>query len=156
MGSTTLRDATNEDLEHLILLGWEMHQESRFKNMEYSPERVANFLVMNISDPDFLICVAEKNGEIVGGFIGCVIQQWFSEDLTAADFALFLHPDHRGGMIAARLANRYVYWALEKGVKPEYIQLGISTGVMVEETTKLYEYLRFEKTGALFHYMGAA
>lgn len=145
-----IREATFADLEEMIVLGYDMHQESRFKTCEYSVEKVCAFLSMAINSDDYLAIVCEKQSTVIGGFVGFVAPHWFSDDLMAGDFALFMHPDHRGGRAAAKLVKRFIDWALEKGVSREFIQPGITTGVEVEKTTKLYEFLGFEKTGAFF------
>lgn len=147
-----IREATRGDIEEIIGLAFEMHQESRYCVMEFDVEKVVGFLVGCIEHEDYLLLVAEKGGKIIGGFAGFVMEQWFSHDLFASDFALFVSPDRRGGMVAAQLVKAFTGWAKVKGCK--MIQLGISTGVKVKETGKLYERLGYENYGELFEYKG--
>ena len=67
---------------------------------------------------------------------------------VASDFGLFIEPASRGGMTAPRLLKAYIEWAKEQGAV--MIQAGITTGVHVEQTTRLYEKLGFRNNGQLF------
>lgn len=149
-----IREATFDDLEEAILLGYEMHQESRHSVFAYSPERVASFFSQCIVSDDYLFLVEQQQSGIVGGFIGFCLPQWFSDDLHAGDFALFLKPEARGGTSALRMVKQYTYWAKRKGAK--VITLGVSTGVKREETGALYEFCGYRKFGDLYEYREVA
>jgi GNAT superfamily N-acetyltransferase len=152
-----IRFATRNDFEQAVVLGWEMHQQSpRYSKMNYNLEKVVMFFESIINNDDYLFLVAEKEGRLVGGFIGYVMPTWFGDDLTAGDFSLFIHQDHRGGTTAPRLIKKYIAWAKAKGVKAENIGLGITTGVDPEKTAKLYEMLNFQESGILMNLKGGA
>jgi len=147
-----IREATHEDLERLLVLGYEMHQESRYKTMQYNLEKVAEFFTIAIDKPEWLALVVEIDGQVVGGFVGYAMPQWFSDDLFAGDNALFIEQRHRGGTAAARLIKKFSEWALSKGVKPGNISLGITTGVHMNKTQSLYEKLGLEQTGVILNF----
>lgn len=94
--------------------------------------------------------VHEKNGAIDAGFVGILTERWFSKRVMLIDLALFVQQDRRGGLLAARLIIAAVEWAKEKGLQPEDVQLGVSTGVRPEVTGALYERLGFECFGGLY------
>ncbi len=148
MGNGMIRKATINDLEEMILLGFDMHQESRWQVMDFNVEKVARFFTSCIDSSDYLVIVSEEAGKLIGGFVGYAMPHWFSDDVMAGDFALFIHPDHRGGLVAIKLIKHFVEWA--KGKNAILIQLGISTGVNLEKTSRLYERLGFEKMGIMF------
>ncbi len=140
MGKTTIRPATHDDLDLLMDIAVAMHRESpRFSRLGFSPEKVLNLYVTLIDQPQGLLLVAERDGLVVGGVAAFVSEHWFSDDLVANEFAVFLLPEHRGGMTAARLVRGYIEWAQAQGAK--IIQLGISTGVQPVETAALYRAL---------------
>jgi hypothetical protein len=66
-----------------------------------------------------------------------VAPHWFSDDLVASEFGVFLLPEHRGGTAVVRLIREFIRWAQEKGAK--MIQIGVSTGVKTGETAALYK-----------------
>lgn len=147
-----IRPANYEDIPALVDLGAVMHQESRYRVLPYAPNKVFGLLANMIEKDTGLLIVAERNGQIVGGFMGLVVEHWFSNSLIATDFALFIHPDHRGGMTAARLLKAFVAWAKEQGAA--LITAGITTGVHTDATTRLYQSLGFEPAGIAFNMEG--
>lgn len=144
-----IRPANYEDIPALVDLGAVMHQESRYRVLPYAPNKVFGLLANMIEKDTGLLIVAERNGEIIGGFMGLVVEHWFSNSLIATDFALFIHPDHRGGMTAARLLKRFVAWSRERGA--ELITAGITTGVNADASTRLYQSIGFEPVGIAFN-----
>lgn len=144
-----IRDAVKEDLPQLIELGRAMHAEaSRLNKLVYVPGRVYLTLSPMITDPNSFLRVVEKDGEIVGGLAAYVKPHWFSTDLMAYDLALFVRPDQRGGMAAAKLVKQYMTWARSKNAV--LTQFGISTGVNLASTGALLEHLGFRPSGLLF------
>lgn len=139
-GMTTIRPATHDDTTRLMELAVAMHAESpRFSKLEFSHEKMLN-LFYHLIDSEFcMVIVAERSGQVVGGLAAIVSEHWISNDLVANDLAVFMQKDARGSTAPARMIAQYVEWAKAKGAK--FIQLGISTGVMVEKTSELYRSL---------------
>jgi GNAT superfamily N-acetyltransferase len=148
-----IRPANYEDIPRLVELGEVMHGESRYRVLPYAPNKVFGLLANMIEKADGLLIVSEKNGEIVGGFAGMVVEHWFSNSRIATDFALFIHPEHRGGMTAARLLKAFVTWARERGAV--LITAGITTGVTTDSSTRLYQAIGFEPVGIAFNMEGS-
>jgi GNAT superfamily N-acetyltransferase len=150
-----IREATPDDIEHIIPLAVLMHHETRYCLARFDVDKTVDFLLSSIQDDEFLVIVAENDeGEIVGGFVGFASALYFSHDLYASDLGLYVAPDRRGGHAAVKLISHYVGWAMQKKVPPDFIQLGITTGVMLEETGQFFELLGFRKMGALYVYSG--
>jgi GNAT superfamily N-acetyltransferase len=145
---TMIRAATHDDIPRLAELGRQMHVESRFARLPLDDGKVRALFVELIESADGLLIVAENGGEVIGGFAGYVCEHYFARTLVAGDYALFIAPEHRGGMAAPRLLKAYVAWAKSRGAV--MIQAGITTGVHVEATTQLYQRLGFQPAGALF------
>ena len=142
-----IREATKDDLSECLVLGWEMHQESRYKNQDFNLEKVALFFEIAIHNHKYLFLVGEKEGKIIGGFIGYIMAQWFGDDLQSGDFAVFIEKEHRGGRLALGLIKKYIAWAKSKGVNDNFIGLGITTDVNTEKTEVFYKKLGFNRTG---------
>lgn len=141
-----IRPAKHSDVPRLIELGTMLHANSDYSKMAFCPEKSANFLHELINGQG-VIFVAEVRGEVVGGMAGAVIDQWFSHDLIAYDYSLFVEPSKRNGVIAVRLIQAFKEWAKIKGAKQ--IHMGIGTGVSVEGTTRLYESQGLRNIGPL-------
>lgn len=146
-----IREATHQDIAQLVELGAQMHTESRFKVLQYDCDKV--FLLFDhLINTNQFIHVIEKNGLLTGGLVGFITEHWASKDNVAYDCGLFISPEHRGGVDAARLIKRFRDWAIVRGAK--MASLGISTGVHPERTDKLIQACGFEKIGYLYEGIG--
>lgn len=145
-----IRDATPEDLAAMCALGKRMHAESpRYSVLNYDEHKVELLLRNALDDDRYFLMVAEHDdGEVTGGFIGYIAPHWCSQDAVAADLALFVQQDRRGGIAAARLAREFIEWARSRGAK--LVNLGISTGVQVEQSAALYRAIGLKQYGYLF------
>lgn len=141
-----IRPAKHSDVPRLIELGTLLHSTTSYSTMNFCPVKSAAFLHELINGQG-VVFVAEVRGEVVGGMAGGVIDQWFSNDLIAYDYSLFVDPSKRNGVIAVRLIQTFKEWAKLKGAKQIY--MGIGTGVSVEGTTRLYESQGLRNIGPL-------
>lgn len=141
-----IRPAKHSDVPRLIELGTLLHATSSYSTMNFCPDKSAAFLHELINGQG-VVFVAEVRGEVVGGMAGAVTEQWFSNDLIAYDYSIFVEPSKRNGVIAVRLIQTFQEWARIKGAKQIY--MGIGTGVSVEGTTRLYESQGLRNIGPL-------
>lgn len=144
-----IRNATPDDIPAIVSLGEAMHAESRYRDpLPWCAPKVTGLLDWLLANDDGLVLVAEAGDRIIGGFLGMVEDHWCSRARVATDFALYVHPGWRGSSAAARLLGAYGAWARERGAV--LVQAGITTGVHVEATSRLYERLGFRRVGNLF------
>ena len=138
-----LRPMTELDIPAVVDLLQEMHRESpNYSALSYSPDRVAEVCGSAIASG--YAVVYEVNGEIVGVMGGTVFQPPFSMDLMACDYVMYLKPGNRG-IAAIRLADDYIRWAKQRGVK--IIAVGVSAGIDNEYAAKFYEDMGFRRSG---------
>lgn len=141
-----IRDATEQDLDAIVELGLEMHAESSYRYLQFDQEKVRSFMAGMMGQQ--YVRVYEKDGQLLGGMAGMVVQPWFSTDLYAVDVAVFVSQEHRGSMAAVRLIKDFVVWAKECGAKQ--IRPGVTTGDVGSAGSRLYEALGFEPVGTTF------
>lgn len=146
---TSLRFATADDIPALCELGRRYHAESSFANSAYSPFKVSILLARLISGQGCVI-VAEKDEQIIGGIAGVVIEAWYSTEKVAHDFCLFVDEKHRNGMLGTRIVRKFIAWAHRNGAKR--IQMGITSGIHVERTAKLYAALGGRAIGSFYEF----
>lgn len=151
-----IREATRDDIPAMLALGEAMHGESRYARFPWNVEKVTKLLQALVDSEDGLALIAEQDGEPVGGFIGAACDHWCTDARTSSDFALFVRPDHRGGMLGLRLLRRYAAWARSRGVADDLICTGITTGIDVAASTRLFELAGFKTAGPLFVFGGNA
>ncbi|MDP3164367.1 MAG: GNAT family N-acetyltransferase [Hydrogenophaga sp.] len=139
-----LRPATPDDIPGMLELGRRMIAEGSYSTFEYSPDRVAAFLVPLISHG--FAWVGEADGGLMAVMLGDVVTPWFSQERMGVEYVLYLDQQHRSGMAAARLIGRWAQWCKDRGA----VQLrpGVTTGN--ESANRLYERMGFERAGAVF------
>lgn len=141
-----IRPAIHSDVPRLVELATLLHATSDYSKQAFCPMKTGEFFHSLINGQG-VIFVAEVSGEVIGGMAGGVIDQWFSNDLIAYDYSLFVEPSRRTGIIAVRLIQTFKEWARIKGAKQ--LHMGIGTGLGVEGTTRLYESQGLRKIGPL-------
>lgn len=132
-----IRPATLQDIPRLVALGAVMHAESRYARMRYNSAKLEQMLRL-VLERGFLM-IAEREGEVIGGFAGVCEPHWFSDDLIATDLGLFVEPGKRGGLAAYWLVDAFLTWANERGAS--IIDILVNTGVRTEQTTELLKRL---------------
>ncbi len=148
-----IRNATLIDVPAMLALGEAMHDESpRFRKLPWNGGKVRALIETLIERREGLALVAERGGEIVGGFLGIAAPHFASDALVSCDFALYVAPGRRGSLAAVQLLRAYVAWAKARGVA--LIQCGVTTGVNVEGASRLFASVGFEPAGNLFEFKG--
>jgi GNAT superfamily N-acetyltransferase len=150
-----IRNATHDDIPTMIALGAAMHAESRYARFPWNSEKVSALIAALIDSDDGLALVTDDgDGALTGGMLAAIEDSFFGEARFACEFAVFVRPDARGGIAAARLLRAYAQWARDSGA--DLVQAGITTGVNVEASARLYAGVGFQPIGTLFEYQEKA
>lgn len=142
-----IRSASHADIQRLIELATLLHATSSYCAMAFDPVKTGQFFG-ELIDGQGVVFVVEVDGVIVGGMAGGIIDQWFSHELIAYEYAVFVEPKRRHGLIAMKLINAFSEWARIKGARQ--MQMGIFTAVNVEGTGRLYESAGFRLFGPTY------
>lgn len=124
-----------------LQLGRAMHQESRYKNYDYSDKKILQLL----QNPNVFCACSMVNDTVVGFFIGIVQPLWFSEQKIGFDLALYILPEHRGGTYAIRLIKAFEAFCIEQGCVE--INLSSSADISTELAQRLYAKLNYQPCG---------
>lgn len=144
-----IRLITKEDVDYVVGLGIEMHKESRYSKFPLDIYKCKALVYEAIKNPkQYCAYLYEENGVIEGFFLGYVNEFYFGNEIIAQDLGLFVRKSRRGCMAALNLIKKYEAWA--KDVCADEIQLGLTTGVDHDRTSKLYEKLGFLASGTVF------
>jgi len=140
---TTVRKATHNDVQALLVMGHAMHAESpRFAPLDYSEGKVRRLIFRLLEVPRAGgILVAEAEGKMVGMMAFFVAEHFFGGDMFASDMVFYVAPEHRGGSAFFRLLAAFEAWATDLGAKE--LVLGTSTGVNHERTVKALEHVGY-------------
>lgn len=143
-----IREATESDVQSVIEMGRRMAAESpNFRRLTYSPAKVEARARWCIAEPDGFLMVAIRDEQPIGMMAAFASDHWMAEERVSGDLVLYIEPGYRGGTDAARLVAAYKRWAETRGVRVR--GLGISSGVMVEQTTEFYHRLGAKTVGVI-------
>jgi GNAT superfamily N-acetyltransferase len=144
-----VRPGRHEDVEHILDLGAQMHEEGAYAFLPFDREKVRQLILEMIGDPETqCVLVAEEGGRPVGGLLGYLDGYFFCDEKLACDLVLFIERPHRGGTAAARLIRAFRQWATERGARE--LCLAISTGVEADRIGRLYERMGLRRVGGVY------
>jgi len=111
-----IRKATEEDQLDFLILAKKFLKESKYIFSFNQSKLLENYLLA-INHDDFLILLAEENGEVVGMLAAGITSPMFSDDKVATELAWFIDKEHRGSSMSLRLIKEYEKWAKGNGCK---------------------------------------
>lgn len=129
-------------LRVVLDLGRKFHEESRYRDIPFSEEKIARLL----SGPNFFCALAKSKNIFIGGIFGFVQQPWFSEEKVGFDLGLYILPEYRGkSMAPIRLIKAFEDYCHAQGCSE--VTLSSSAGVRENNALRLYEKIGYEKCG---------
>lgn len=131
----SIRAATENDVPVLVELGRTMHATSTYAHISYNADKVRRSLI-DLINGHGVVFAAEKAGQVIGGIAGYVTPYWFSDELLGVDLTLLIDPASTNGITALRLIAAFEFWCKKKQARQ--MKLGITTGIHVDATEKLY------------------
>lgn len=140
--------ATFEDVPRLAELGELLHATSDHRRLSFDRSKVEALLAHLIADPSGIVFVSRREGQIVGAFAGAVTPNWFSSDLIGVDYSFFVEPSARRSMRGTALILAFVIWCGKRGAR--MVKTGITTGIEIKSTSRLYRSLGFVDAGVGF------
>jgi GNAT superfamily N-acetyltransferase len=138
------------DLPIMVEIASRMHSLTRFKAYPFSAQKTANSLAALIRHDKgkYAVFVAENSeNKIVGGLIGVMEQQIFSDAFTASIMHIDVVPEARMGGYGVRLIKSFEQWAKNRGAFE--ICFGVNSG-SENELQPLVERLGYKFVGGNF------
>ena len=142
-----IRPAETRDLNAIITLAKEMHQEGLYKDIPFNSE----VFIRTISHcmREGFAWVGEKDGLVVCGMIATIGEYFFSKAKITSDLGLFVSKDHRKSRLALLLLKEYVSWGKNMGASE--ITMGSTNGHQGTGLKKFLENsLGFEYVGEIY------
>jgi len=142
-----IRPAETRDLNAIITLAKEMHQEGAYKDIPFNSE----VFIRTVSHcmRDGFAWVGEKDGVVVCGMLATIGEYFFSKAKITSDLGLFVSKDHRKSRLALLLLKEYVSWGKNMGASE--ITMGSTNGHQGTGLKKFLENsLGFEYVGEIY------
>jgi len=139
---------TPEDLRNMIMMGAEAAAESpALSRFKYNPERMWNSVLAKLkaAPKRYGLLIAELDGKPTGMLAAQVGPHLFVDALAAQCLVFYVHPDHRGGLTAAKLLKGYQRWAGQ--LDCDTMAVHVTTGQRMETTDRMLKKMGFAQTG---------
>ena len=144
----SIRNAKESDIDELLDLCIDMHQEGIYKKIEISQRKLRNFLLGKLIREESLLLVLSDNDKLVGLFVGDIVEYFFSSEKLALDTIFYIVKSKRKSLGAMKLLSTYFDWANSHNVRE--ICLSSTNGVEVEKIERMYTKLGFYKVGIMY------
>ena len=113
-----IRRAIDTDIPQLLTMGREFAEYLNL-GLSYSDERSEKMIRYVLSEG--CLFVSETDGRLGGLIGGALAPVWYTDGLVAAEMALWVSPDCRGGRTVRDLIKAFEDWGKSQGA--EYISL---------------------------------
>ena len=125
-----LRDLTSNDMPAILDLAREMHREGVYAAYPMDENRVAYIVQALIDEPRAFAKGYEIKGELVGAFLGEVIQDLWIDVMVGVDHSFFVRAADRGSRAGVVLLKAFEAWAVENGadVLRPVVYAGVDNG----------------------------
>jgi GNAT superfamily N-acetyltransferase len=143
-----VRRATEADIDEMVEMFRIQHAASALRDAPLHEPKFRDLLRHAIGSREYACLVYEgPSGGLIGMMAGYVAPHFFSLETAASDLFLFVRPEVRGGIAAARLWSAFRAWAQEAGAG--MLRLGTS-GEAPERTRRFYTGLGMTEIGSVY------
>jgi hypothetical protein len=139
------------DFEQLNDLGRWFQENSAYKNCGWSEKKCASIILSSLNNHSpYFFRVAEKDGEVIGMFIGLITEYFFSENKIAMDQVVCFHPDKRQGVGKSliKMFKEFESWA--KSNEALEVCIGVTDGIAGDGYPKLIQRLGYKEAGTWY------
>ncbi len=145
MSNVIIRQYKSTDLSQCISIGKELHAESQYSTIQYSPQRVTDELAKLDGINSELFLAEDMNNEIVGFIYLCSSKCFFADVRIATDLGLYVKPWYRRTIVPIKLVLAAETWA--KNINAQSLVLGVTAPKDPEKVTRFFEKLSFTRWG---------
>lgn len=122
---------------------------SYYKQSKFDPRRLTSLVDRLNGMYTGFVETLEKNGKVVGLFLGVVTPVMFADGLEGQVLFYYVHPDHRGSTWFIKTLKKFEQFTLAQGGK--YIIATVGSAIMPEKQLKMYTRMGYEDTGNRFY-----
>jgi hypothetical protein len=145
-----VRTPSLEDFDQINELGRWFQENSLYEKCGWSSDKAYHW-VSTGTDPKSttFMRVVEDDGEVVGFFLGNIVEYFFSTQKIAQDMVMVFKPECRNGI--AKYINQMFkeFFEWSKSNNAHEICIGITSGIAGDGYEKLIEMHGFKKVGLI-------
>lgn len=142
-----LRTLTDTDVPQLIELAREMHRTGVYADYPMDEARVAYIIGRLIEVPEALSIGYEINGQLVGAFLGEIVQDLWVDVQVAVDHAFYVREADRGSRAGVSLLRAFEKWAHEN--EADVLRPVVYAGVDNQTVNSVLQRMGYESAGTV-------
>lgn len=142
-----IRDLNHDDLSQLLELAREMHRTGVYAAYPMDEARVAFILTRLIEVPEALSIGYEVDGELVGAFVGEIVQDLWIDVQVAVDHAFYVRAADRGSRAGIMLLRAFENWANKNGA--DVLRPVVYAGVDNQTVSNVLQRMGYESAGTV-------
>ena len=146
-----VRNPSLDDYGDINTLGRWFQENSNFKNCGWSDGKAYGFVKAGSSpSSDTFMLVAEEDGELIGFFLGNVVEYFFSDEKIAQELVVVFKPEHRKKIspLLIEMLTQFESWAEDRDAIE--ISMGIFSGIAGKGYHKFLESRGYKQSGIAF------
>lgn len=148
--AVVIREPRVEDFPEINALGSWFQQSSAYSECGWSETKIMVFILQAAeSESDVYMRVVEKEGSVIGVFLGHVTEYFFSDQKIGQELVMLFHPDERKGILKPVIAllRGFCEFAADRGARE--VCVGITSGIAGPGYKKLLNRLGFKDSGVI-------
>jgi GNAT superfamily N-acetyltransferase len=142
-----IRDLNPDDLPQLLELAREMHRTGVYAAYPMDEARVAFILTRLIEVPEALSIGYEIRNELVGAFVGEIVQDLWIDVQIAVDHAFYVREADRGSRAGVMLLRAFEKWAHENAA--DVLRPVVYAGVDNQSVSNVLQRMGYESAGTV-------
>jgi GNAT superfamily N-acetyltransferase len=116
MSKLEIRKFTPSDAPAMMNMCHELHLQSALAFVPFSEDKIRELFTLAIVKPSqYLFLVAENEGEYVGSVFARLTPYYFSNELMAHEYWIYVKEQWRKSSVGTMLAERMYDWAKDNG-----------------------------------------
>ena len=141
-----IRPIKEDDIVAVVGLGYQMHQESVYRDFDYNPNKCGRMVYRYMTNPDtHFAYVGTHNDTLNSILLGSIGEHYFGTDLIASDTLWYVSPQSRGSRVGLQLLRAFEKWAKERDAAEIYV--GVSSGLSADKTGAMLQKLGYDVVG---------
>lgn len=146
-----VRFAERADVDAVVEMGERMFDLSRFRRFRYSRERSRQAVEHAVTNPAWMLAVAETSGgELAGFHMAHMAQYFFCDEWMAESVLYFVAPERRGTSAALKLLRIFERWGQRRGAREVVLGTGVSEGAPLARTDRFLRRAGIRQVGGLY------
>lgn len=114
------------------------HADSAWKDHAFDRSVLRRNLEKMTGNPNYFTCIYRKEGRIVGYWFAVLGQFLFSDVTLGIESGIYIAREHRGGLVAYKMARAFLEWCAGHKVEP-LVDIYFGSD---EDNEKTYQFFR--------------